>query len=343
MPSFSLKFLCQQRKVRSVAALIIFSLLLILCVSISMSLGYTRLEPGDILRILCGGGSYQENLVLFVFRMPRIIIAMLVGAGLALAGCIIQGISRNALADPGLLGINAGAGLMVVLFVLVFSVKTGPALLALPLLALTGAAGTAALIYLLAYKKQAGLSSIRLILTGIAVQAGISAAIIVLTIVLDESQFYFIAVWLAGQFGGASWRQVMIALPWLLVIIPYVIYKARVLDVLNLGEEAAWGLGVAVERERRNLLAAAVALAAVCVSVSGGVSFVGLLVPHMARQLVGPKHQILLPCSALIGATLLVAADMLARAAAPPSEIPAGIIFAIVGAPCFLVLLAKNR
>ncbi|WP_246105392.1 FecCD family ABC transporter permease [Sporomusa termitida] len=308
-----------------------------------MNQGYTRLMPTDILRILCGGGSYQENLVLFVFRMPRIVTAMLVGAGLAMAGCIIQGISRNALADPGLLGINAGAGLMVVLFVLLFPVKAGPVLFTLPFLALMGAGGTAALVYLLAYKKQAGLSSIRLILTGIAIQAGISAAIIVLTIILDESQFYFIAVWLAGQFGGANWRQVMIVLPWLLIIVPYVLYKARVLDVLNMGEEAAWGLGVAVERERRGLLVAAVALAAACVSVCGGISFVGLLVPHLARQLVGAGHQLLLPCSALIGAMLLVAADMLARTVVQPSEIPAGIIFAIVGVPCFMVLLAKNR
>jgi iron complex transport system permease protein len=326
-----------------VAVLFILSLLLVLVVLTSMNQGYTRLAPFDILRILFGGGSHQENLVLFSFRLPRIVIAMLVGAGLALSGCIIQGISRNVLADPGLLGINAGAGLMVVLFVLLLPVKTGLSLFALPFLALIGAGGAAVLTYILAYKRQEGLLPIRLILTGIAVHAGISAAMIVLTIVLDETQFYFIAVWLAGQIWGVGWPQVIALLPWLLVLVPYTCYKARVLDVLSMGEEAAWGLGMAVEWERRVLLTVAVALAAACVSISGGINFVGLIVPHLARRLVGPGHRILLPSSALIGAMLVVLADMLARTIAQPAEIPAGIMFAIVGAPYFLVLLARSK
>ncbi|SCM82712.1 iron-dicitrate transporter subunit; membrane component of ABC superfamily; KpLE2 phage-like element [uncultured Sporomusa sp.] len=325
------------------SVLIVLGIILILLMIISINQGYTRLTLLDSLRILAGGGSHQENLVIFAFRLPRIIIAMLVGAGLALSGCIIQGISRNALADPGLLGINAGAGLMVVLFVLLAPVKTELSLFALPFLALTGAGVTAVLIYILAYKRREGLSPIRLILTGIAVQAGISAAMIVLTIVLDENQFYFVAVWLAGQIWGTSWQHVIVLLPWLLVLVPYVLYKARVLDVLNLGEAAAWGLGVAVEWERRVLLAVAVALAAACVAVSGGISFVGLIVPHLARRLVGPGHRLLLPCSALTGALLVVAADMLARTIVQPAEIPAGLMFAIVGAPYFLVLLAKSK
>lgn len=325
------------------SVLIVLGIVLILLMIISINQGYTRLTLLDSLRILAGGGSHQENLIIFAFRLPRIIIAMLVGAGLALSGCIIQGISRNALADPGLLGINAGAGLMVVLFVLLAPVKTELSLFALPFLALTGAGVTAVLIYILAYKRREGLSPIRLILTGIAVQAGISAAMIVLTIVLDENQFYFVAVWLAGQIWGTSWQHVIVLLPWLLVLVPYVLYKARVLDVLNLGEAAAWGLGVAVEWERRVLLAVAVALAAACVAVSGGIGFVGLIVPHLARRLVGPGHRLLLPCSALTGALLVVAADMLARTIVQPAEIPAGLMFAIVGAPYFLVLLAKSK
>jgi iron complex transport system permease protein len=173
-------------------------------------------------------------------------------------------------------------------------------------------------------------------------QVGISAAMIVLVILLDESQFNFVTVWQAGRIWGASWKFVIALLPWLLVLVPYVFFKARVLDVLGVGEEIAWGLGVSVERERRMLLAAAVALAASCVAVSGNISFVGLIAPHLARRLVGPGHQILLPCCALTGALLVSISDILARTLVQPSEIPTGIVVAVVGAPYFLYLLAKS-
>lgn len=335
----------QQQKKKSskfIAVLLVLGVLLILSIISSMKSGYTYLTFHDLLRILLGGGSDKENLVLFTFRLPRIIIAMLVGAGLALSGCIIQGIARNALADPGLLGINAGAGLMVVLFVLLFPTKTALSVFTLPFLALIGAGLAAVLIYLLAYKNLEGLSPLRLILTGVGMQVGISAAMIVLVILLDESQFNFVTVWQAGRIWGASWKFVIALLPWLLVLVPYVFFKARVLDVLGVGEEIAWGLGVSVERERRMLLAAAVALAASCVAVSGNISFVGLIAPHLARRLVGPGHQILLPCCALTGALLVSISDILARTLVQPSEIPTGIVVAVVGAPYFLYLLAKS-
>jgi iron complex transport system permease protein len=328
---------------KRITVLIVLGILLILFIIFSMNAGYTRLAPVDILRILLGGGSEKENLILFAFRLPRIIIAMLVGAGLALSGCIIQGISRNALADPGLLGINAGAGLMVILFVLFFPEKTALSIFTLPFLALIGAGLTAVLIYILAYKNLEGLSPLRLILTGVGMQVGISAAMIVLTILLDESQYNFVAVWQAGRIWGASWKYVIALLPWLIILVPYVFSKARVLDVLGVGEETAWGLGVAVERERRILLTAAIALAASCVAVSGNISFVGLIAPHLARRLVGPGHLILLPCCALAGALLVSVADMLARTLVQPSEIPTGIVVATLGAPYFLYLLAKSR
>lgn len=332
-----------RKSAKRIAVLIVLGILLILSIIGSMNSGYTQLTLLDILRILLGGGSDKENLILFAFRLPRIVIATLVGAGLALSGCIIQGVARNALADPGLLGINAGAGLMVVLFVLFFPAKTALSVFTLPFLALIGAGLTAVLIYILAYKNLKGLSPLRLILTGVGMQVGISAAMIVLTILLDESQFNFVVVWQAGRIWGAGWKYVIALLPWLLVLVPYIFFKAQVLDVLGVGEETAWGLGVSVERERRALLAAAVALAASCVAVSGNISFVGLIAPHLARRLVGPGHQMLLPCCALAGALLVSVSDMLARTLVQPSEIPTGIVVAVVGAPYFLYLLAKSR
>jgi iron complex transport system permease protein len=317
--------------------------LLVISFIISMNTGYTKLSPLDTLRILFGGGTAKENLILFDFRLPRIVVSMLVGMGLALSGCIIQGVSRNALADPGLLGINAGAGLMVILYVMFFGAQSFLSVFTLPFLALAGAGVTAIIIYALAFKKNEGIAPMRLILTGIAIQAGISALTTLLVVKLDETRFTFVATWQAGSIWGSNWRFVLALLPWLLLLIPYVMYKARVLDVLNMGDDVAYSLGATVERERRELLAASVALAASCVAVSGSISFVGLIVPHLARRLVGPKHAILLPTCILTGAVLVSMADTIARVIAQPSEIPTGIMVAIIGAPYFLYLLAKSR
>lgn len=329
--------------IRNTAIVIGCAALLVLSFIISMNTGYTKLSPMDTLRTLFGGGTDKENLILFDFRLPRIIISMLVGMGLSLSGCIIQGVSKNALADPGLLGINAGAGLMVILYVMFFGTQSFLSVFTLPFLALAGAGVTAVLIYVLAYKKDEGIAPMRLILTGVAIQAGISALTTFLVVKLEESQFDFVATWQAGSIWGSNWRFVMALLPWLLILIPYVIYKARLLDVLNLGDDVAYSLGVSVEHERRRLLAASVALAASCVAVSGSISFVGLIAPHLARRLVGPKHAILLPTCALTGAVLVSVADTIARVIVQPSEIPTGIMVAIIGAPYFLYLLAKNR
>lgn len=329
--------------IRNTGIIVGFGVLLIISVIVSMNTGYSKLSPLDTLRTLLGGGSNNENLILFSLRLPRIVISILVGAGLGLSGCIIQGVSRNALADPGLLGINAGAGLVVILFVMFFGSHSYLSVFTMPFLALLGGGLTAILIYALAYKRQSGLAPIRLILTGIAVQAGISAMTTLLVIKLSESQFGFVATWQAGSIWGSNWKFVLALLPWLLFLIPYVFSKARVLDILNMGDDVAYSLGACVEKERRGLLAASVALAATCVAVSGSISFVGLISPHLARRLVGPKHAVLLPTCALTGAVLVSAADTIARVIVQPFEIPTGIMVAIIGAPYFLYLLVKNK
>lgn len=329
--------------IRNTAIVIGAAVVLVLSFIISMNTGYTRLTPLDTLRTLFGGGTDKENLILFDFRLPRIVISMLVGMGLALSGCIIQGISKNALADPGLLGINAGAGMMVILYVMFLGAQSFLSVFTLPFLALAGAGVTAIMIYSLAYKKSEGIAPMRLILTGVAIQAGISALTTVLVVKLDETQYTFVATWQAGSIWGSNWNFVLALLPWLVLLIPYVLTKSRVLDVLNLGDDVAYSLGASVEKERRRLLAASVALAASCVAVSGSISFVGLIAPHLARRLVGPKHSILLPTCALTGAVLVSVADTVARVIVQPSEIPTGIMVAIIGAPYFLYLLGKSK
>lgn len=333
----------QKSRRRNIITLSVLGALIVLVFLISMNTGVIRLSPVEVVTTLFGGGTDKQNLVLFDFRLPRIVISLLIGAGLAVSGCVMQGISRNALADPGILGINAGAGLMVMLFISFFPNTTAAPIYLLPVLALIGAGLTAALICVLAYKKNQGFKPTDLLLTGIAVAAGISAAMIVLTLRLSPEKYQFVAVWLAGSIWGSSWKFVLALLPWILVLLPFVMYKAQVMNVLNLGESMATGLGASVTREQLKLLAAAVGLAASCVAVSGGIGFVGLIAPHLGRRLVGAKHQMLLPVTAMIGALLVITADTLSRSILQPSEIPTGIVVAVIGAPYFLYLLSRTR
>ncbi len=332
-----------RKRNRAFAVMTILAILIFIAFIISMNTGYIRLSPSDLLLTLIGSGTDKQSLILFEFRLPRIVISLLIGAGLAVSGCIIQGISRNALAEPGILGINAGAGLMVMLFISFYPSTSAAPVFLLPVLALLGASVTAALIFVLSYKRHKGLSPTRIILTGIAVAAGMSAAMIVLTLKLSPDKYQFVATWLAGSIWGTNWKFVLSLLPWIAILIPYVFYKARVMNVLNLGEELAKGLGAPVAKEQLKLLAAAVGLAASCVAVSGGIGFVGLIGPHLARRLVGPKHEMLLPTSALAGALLVIVADTIGRWIMQPSEIPTGIVVAVIGAPYFLYLLARSK
>ncbi|QNK56951.1 iron ABC transporter permease [Paenibacillus sp. PAMC21692] len=333
----------KKRRSRSILVMSILAVLIFTTFIISMNTGVIKLTPKDLFMTMFGQGTDRQELVLFQFRLPRIVISMLIGAGLALSGCIMQGITRNALADPGLLGINAGAGLVVMLYVSYFPTTANVPVFFLPMLAFGGAALTAFLIYVLAYKKHEGIMPTRLILTGVAVAAGISAAMIVLTLRLNPEKYQMVATWLAGSIWGTNWKFVMALLPWLLFLIPYVMTKAQTMNVLNLSDATARGLGAHVSREQLKLLAAGVALAASCVAVSGGIGFVGLIGPHLAKRLVGPKHQGLLPASALVGALLVLTADTIGRWVIQPSEIPTGIVTAVIGAPYFLYLMTRTR
>lgn len=332
-----------QAKKRNLMIIGILGLLIIIVFMISMNTGYIKLSPLEVIRTLFGFGTEKQHLILFEFRLPRIIIAVLVGMGLAVSGCILQGISRNALADPGILGINAGAGLAVMLFISFFPSTTATPVFLLPVLAFLGAGITAVIIYSLAYKRHEGISPMRLLLTGVAIAAGISSVMIVLTLHLSPENYQFVATWLAGSIWGSNWKFVLSLLPWIILLIPFAFSKARVLNVLNLGDLTATGLGASIEKERRVLLAVAVGLAGASVSVSGGIGFVGLIGPHLARQLVGSRHQFLIPAAAMTGGLLVLIADTIGRWLLQPSEIPAGIVVAVIGAPYFLYLLSRIK
>ena len=325
---------------RMMISLLFFCLLVI--VAISLNTGASRMNPMEVVKTLVGMGTAKQELILFEFRLPRMLIAIFAGAGLALSGCIIQTISRNPLADPGLLGISTGAGVMVVLYLSLFPAGADAPALFLPFLAFIGGALAASLVFALSYERQQGLLPGRIVLTGVAVAAGLSALMTVLSLRLSRELYQFAAVWLTGSIWGATWDYVWALLPWVMGLFLFVSYKARVLDALSFGETIATGLGVAVAKEQLQLLAAAVALAASSVSVSGGIGFVGLIAPHLARRLVGAHHAYVVPASALLGACLLLGADTVGRAVLQPSEIHAGIVVAIVGAPYFLYVLARS-
>ncbi|WP_252312138.1 iron ABC transporter permease [Sinobaca sp. H24] len=326
--------------------LFFFAVIILLILAVffySMNTGFTSLSPIEVIQTFIGLGDSQSSLILFEFRLPRIVLALLVGACLAVSGCILQGVSRNSLADPGILGITTGAGLFVVLYISYASSFEAASAFTLPFLALIGGSITAFLIYILSYEKNVGLLPYRMILNGIAIAAGISALMTILMLRLAPEQYSFVAIWLAGRISGSTWNEVLSLLPWLVILFVIIMFRARDLDTLAFGDKMATGLGVTVEKERLILTGSAVALAAAGVSVSGGIGFVGLIAPHLARRLVGSQHVMVLPASALLGGLLLLTADTIGRSIIEPSEIPAGVVVAVIGAPYFLYLLARQK
>ncbi|MBD8070141.1 FecCD family ABC transporter permease [Bacillus sp. PS06] len=323
--------------------IIALALLLILAtIVVGMGLGYSSLSYNRLLPTLFGQGTFKEEFVLFSVRLPRIIITLLAGMALALSGAILQGITRNDLADPGIIGINSGAGVAIAVFFLFFPIEVGSFVYMIPVVAFLGAILTAVLIYLLAYNRQSGLQPVSLVLIGVGFSMALSGTMIVLISSAERTKVDFIAKWLAGNIWGTDWPFIWALLPWLLILIPFTLYKANRLNLLAMSEPVAIGVGISIEKERIVLLLSAVALAASAVSVTGGISFIGLMAPHIAKALVGPRNQLFLPIAILLGGWLLLFADTIGRNIIEPSGVPAGIMVSIIGAPYFIYLLLKK-
>ncbi|GIP58866.1 iron ABC transporter permease [Paenibacillus sp. FSL W8-0186] len=322
--------------------LLILLALIIATVVIGMGIGYSSLSYDRLIPTLLGQGTFKEEFVLFSVRLPRIVITLLAGMALALSGAILQGITRNDLADPGIIGINSGAGVAIAVFFLFFPVKAGPFVYLLPLVAFIGAFLTVCAIYVFSYNRTAGLQPVRLVLTGIGFSMALSGVMIVLISSAERAKVDFIAKWIAGNIWGSDWPFIWAMLPWLIALIPFTLYKAHRLNLMELSEPVTIGVGVPVERERIVLLLTAVALAASAVSVTGGISFIGLMAPHIAKALIGPRNQLFIPIAVLIGGWLLLAADTIGRNIVQPDGIPAGIMVALIGAPYFVYLLLRK-
>ncbi|MBE5396937.1 iron ABC transporter permease [Brevibacillus borstelensis] len=324
---------------------VVLSVLLALIIAtfaIAMGIGYSSLSYDRLIPTLLGQGTFKEEFVLFSIRLPRMIVTLLAGMALALSGSILQGIARNDLADPGVIGINSGAGVALAVFFLFFPVKAGTFVYLLPLVAFAGAIVTACLIYLFSYSKKSGLQSVRLVLTGVGFSMALSGVMIVLISSAEREKVDFIAKWLAGNIWGSDWPFIWAILPWLVILVPFAFYKSQRLNLLSLNEPVVIGVGLEIEKERLVLLVTAVALAAAAVSITGGIAFIGLMAPHIAKALIGPRHQLSLPIAILIGGWLLLFADTIGHNLVDPEGIPAGIMVALIGAPYFIYLLLRK-
>ncbi|MNV40057.1 Iron-uptake system permease protein FeuC [compost metagenome] len=259
--------------------------LILLTAIVSMGIGYSSLSFDRLLPVLFGHGTFKEDFVLFSVRLPRILITLLAGMALALSGSILQSVTRNDLADPGIIGINSGAGVAVAVFFLFFPVSAGSFIYALPLVAFIGALLTAALIYLFSYSRTKGLDPVRLVLVGVGFSLALSGVMIVIISSADRAKVDFIAKWIAGNIWGTDWPFIWALLPWLILLVPFTLYKSQRLNLLSLSEVSAIGVGLNLERERIVLILTAVAASASAVSVTGGIAFIGLMAPHIAKSL----------------------------------------------------------
>ena len=331
----------RKKRLRTGAMLAILAALALLALWCDINAGYRSISLEELGQILSGTASQSLTYTLVDLRLPRVLTSLLVGVGLSLSGCLLQGVSRNDMADPGVLGINAGAGLLVAAFIVFVPAGIFPSAVALPLLAFAGSAAVAFLGWRLSVVRGAS-SPRRLLLIGVALATGLSSATSLLMLRMSDGDYAFVQNWLAGSIWGASWENVAILAVGLALLTAGAFYASRTLNVLGLGEAAATGLGVNVPRATAALTAVAVGASGLACAVGGGLTFVGLVCPHMARRLVGPNFRALVPACVLVGAVLMLLADIISRTLLAPNEIPVGIVAAVIGAPYFLYLLAKS-
>jgi iron complex transport system permease protein len=335
-----------------VSTILLLGFLLAIVMIISAAVGPADIAAIDVAKMLLqrfpglrhrhwGDWPLAHSVIVFRVRLPRIVLAALVGGGLAMAGTTYQGLLQNAMADPYIIGVSAGASVGATLGILLRGSFSFLGLSTVTLMAFLGAVITTFLVYNIARvggKVPVG----TLLLAGVAVSSFLSAVVSFL-MVLSSQSMHEIVYWMMGSLSGRSWEHVKASLPYLVLGGVEVLFYSRELNLMLLGEESAQNLGVNVERVKAILLTAGSLMAAASVSVSGVIGFVGLIIPHTVRLLTGPDHRILLPAAALVGAIFLVVADTLARTLLAPSELPVGVITALAGAPFFLYLLRRQK
>lgn len=338
-----------------VLPVLLFSVMLCGLIIFSLGIGAVAVAPLEVLAILIdrlGVSSIikidvTHRLVVENIRAPRVLMAVVIGAGMAISGAAMQGLFRNPLADPALIGVSSGAALAAVTVIVLGATVLSQyaefvGFYALSLAAFMGGFASTMLVYHLSnYNGRTIVAT--MLLAGIAINVLTGAVTGLLTYVANDEQLRTLTFWSMGSLGGANWQQLKVAAPLMLVAIVLIPFQARALNALLLGESEAVHLGYNLEWVKKSLITLVALCIGVAVSISGIIGFIGLITPHLIRLAIGPDHRLLLPLSALLGAILLLASDLLARTIVAPAELPIGIITAIVGGPFFLWLLVKQR
>ena len=319
---------------KKVSAFIVVSILLVLGVILSVSVGSVNIPLEDIIRGVLAKGTGNIGIIRTI-RIPRVIMGVLVGANLSVAGVLLQGVMRNPLADPGITGISSGASVVVMLIMLYFPQTSHM----IPLYGFIGGLAACMMIYSLAWKK--GITAVRIILAGVAVNSMLGGASSMISI-LNTDSLAGVLNWMNGNLGKKSWDEVKLMLLYTAVGLMLSMPMAKSCNLLALGDKNAKSLGVNPSLQRVLISVVAVFLAGISTAYAGVIGFIGLVVPHVARLLMGSDHKVLIPFSAILGSLVLVMADTLGRTVTAPYEIPVGVIMSVLGGPFFLYLLRKG-
>lgn len=320
-------------------SIIILIILLLLVFILSLSMGYAKSSLIDVIEVLVGKSSSSMIFIITKIRLPRIIACMLGGASLALSGMLLQTLTKNPLADSGILGINTGAGLVITIMV-GFLDMTNPMTIALmPLFAMIGGILTIFIVYFMSRKKNINISPTRLIITGVGMSSMLSGVMVSLISKINDFKMTYIVEWLSGKVNGGDWTTLAIFSPLLLLIWILTYSRSHSLNIMNLNEQTALALGLNLQRERLYTLILSTALASLSVVLVGNITFVGLVSGHITRRFLGNDHRISLPTSMLVGMIILLLADTIGRILLVGTGIPTGIIVSMIGAPYFLYLM----
>ncbi len=315
----------------------VVSILVLVGVIASLAMGAVDIPIREVLDVITGSGTKVNRQIIFESRLPRAIAAVMVGCNLAVSGTLLQAVTRNPLADPGLIGVTAGAALAATI---VLAVLPGHALL-LPIFAFVGAMIAAVVVYTVSWRPGAGSSPMRMILAGVAVNA-ILGAVIGLLMVAFADRIPAMMFWTSGSFNGRGWGHVEMLWPYTFVGLGMALWLRSRLAVMELGDDSAVTMGVPVETTRLLAFAAAALLAGSAASVAGLVGFIGLVIPHLIRLLLGGNYG-LIPVAAIAGGALLLWSDLVARLALAPAEMPVGVVTGLIGGPYFIYLLYRAR
>ncbi|PIC96085.1 iron ABC transporter permease [Sporosarcina sp. P26b] len=321
---------------KRVIVLVTSGSLLLIAAILSLMIGPVSFSMQEIWNGIFVANDTMERRIVWELRFPRVLVGMIVGVSLAVAGAILQGVMRNPLADPGIIGVSSGAGLAATVIMIIYPAY----IMFLPLAAFLGALATAIVIYALSWR--GGASPLRIILVGVAINAVIGACMSALMLLYSD-RVQAVLPWLAGGIAGVGWVQFEMIIYYAIAAFVLAIFSVKRIRILRLGDEVAKLLGHNVERSRFFLIVLSTLLAGMAVSVSGLIGFVGLVVPHIMRSIVGGDYRFLLPASALGGGLLVVVADTIARTLFNPIELPVGILLSFLGGPFFLYLIQKRR